>query len=284
LEYLNTNPLTRDTLALKGGTAINLTVFNLPRLSVDIDLDYSAEQTREQMLRSRERITEDIKIYMATQGYSLSLRSRSRHSLDSFVFEYQNLGGMRDNIKIEINYSLRAHIFSPERRAIITDAIPKSGGVLCVTPMEIFAAKINALMSRAAARDLYDTYNMIHSGLFDEREYIMLRKAVVFYTAISQDEIPAAYNIDRIDSITTRRIRTDLLPVIHKGEFIEIAGIKQTVKYFLKKLLVLTDNEQSFLNAFSQKQYQPELLFDDANILKRIRQHPMALWKMQEHR
>lgn len=38
LEYLNTNPLLRESLGLKGGTAINLTIFNLPRLSVDIDL------------------------------------------------------------------------------------------------------------------------------------------------------------------------------------------------------------------------------------------------------
>lgn len=30
LEYLNTNPLLKDSLALKGGTAINLTIFNLP--------------------------------------------------------------------------------------------------------------------------------------------------------------------------------------------------------------------------------------------------------------
>lgn len=37
LEYLNTNPILKDCLALKGGTAINLTIFNLPRLSVDID-------------------------------------------------------------------------------------------------------------------------------------------------------------------------------------------------------------------------------------------------------
>lgn len=35
------NAATRDCLALKGGTAINLTIFNLPRLSVDIDLDFS---------------------------------------------------------------------------------------------------------------------------------------------------------------------------------------------------------------------------------------------------
>jgi predicted nucleotidyltransferase component of viral defense system len=45
LDYLNTNLLTKDTLALKGGTAINLTVFNLLRLSVDLDFDYSVEQS-----------------------------------------------------------------------------------------------------------------------------------------------------------------------------------------------------------------------------------------------
>lgn len=37
LEYFNINPALKDNLALKGGTAINLTIFNLPRLSVDID-------------------------------------------------------------------------------------------------------------------------------------------------------------------------------------------------------------------------------------------------------
>jgi predicted nucleotidyltransferase component of viral defense system len=40
LEYLNTNPILKESLALKGGTAINLTIYNLPGLSVDIDLDY----------------------------------------------------------------------------------------------------------------------------------------------------------------------------------------------------------------------------------------------------
>lgn len=39
LEFLNTHEYMCEHLLLKGGTAINLTVFNLPRLSVDIDLD-----------------------------------------------------------------------------------------------------------------------------------------------------------------------------------------------------------------------------------------------------
>lgn len=41
LEFLNQDDLLKEGLALKGGTAINLLEFNLPRLSVDIDLDYT---------------------------------------------------------------------------------------------------------------------------------------------------------------------------------------------------------------------------------------------------
>lgn len=36
LKFLNEDKFLREHLVLKGGTAINLTVFNLPRLSVDI--------------------------------------------------------------------------------------------------------------------------------------------------------------------------------------------------------------------------------------------------------
>ena len=39
-----------EALALKGGTAINLTIFNLPRLSVDIDLDYSRNVSKDEMI------------------------------------------------------------------------------------------------------------------------------------------------------------------------------------------------------------------------------------------
>ena len=56
--------------------------------------------------------------------------------------------------------------------------------------LEIFAGKINALLSRTAPRDLYDVYNIIKAGFFQEKnERDMLRKAVVFYRAISQKEI-----------------------------------------------------------------------------------------------
>ena len=283
LDYINSNPIMKGCLALKGGTAINLTVFHLPRLSVDIDLDYCSEGNRDEMLEQRQKISEDLNKFMQTQGYSLNLRSRSRHSLDSFVFTYINLGGMKDNIKVEINYSLRSHLFELEDKPVLADVIHMEHLITVLSPVELFAAKINALLSRAAARDLYDTYNMIELDLFSKDEYEMLRKSVVFYTAISQEEIPERYDVNVIDRISIRKIRTDLLPVIQKGEFIELEKIKNRVKEFLSGLMVLTADEQDFLRKFREKKYCPELLFDDEQVIRRVSNHPMALWKIQEH-
>ena len=40
LNAMQSHPFLKGKLALKGGTALNLFVFNVPRLSVDIDLNY----------------------------------------------------------------------------------------------------------------------------------------------------------------------------------------------------------------------------------------------------
>lgn len=52
LQYFNLNEFLHDSLVLKGGTAINLTVFQMPRLSVDIDLDFAKNCSREEMINS----------------------------------------------------------------------------------------------------------------------------------------------------------------------------------------------------------------------------------------
>lgn len=55
LKYINADKLLERRLVLKGGTAINLMVFNLPRLSVDIDLDYDRDCSAEEMLKKDKR-------------------------------------------------------------------------------------------------------------------------------------------------------------------------------------------------------------------------------------
>ena len=46
--------------------------------------------------------------------------------------------------------------------------------------------------------------------------------------------------------------------------------------------MTLTQEEHEFLERFENKEYLPELLFDNEDILSRIKAHPMALWKIRE--
>lgn len=57
LKFINNEPLLSQSLVLKGGTAINLLIMPVPRLSVDIDLDFTESCDRPTMLRQRKSIT-----------------------------------------------------------------------------------------------------------------------------------------------------------------------------------------------------------------------------------
>lgn len=283
LAFFEKDELLSRSLALKGGTAINLTIFDLPRLSVDIDLDLAENLLRDAMLERRGIITERIEKYMAADGYTLSPKSKHYHALDSFVFEYQNAGGGKDNLKIEINYMLRCHVLEPRRRAVRLPWLERELSVLSVDPLEIFASKIVALINRAAPRDLFDLNNMLKLGLFDESEQELLRKCVVFYSAIGTEDTPTSFSFDSVLSIRQNQIKTDLLPVLRNSTFFDAKAAEDTCVGFLKELLTLTEQETDFLRTFKAKQYRPELLFSDCAILDRVSEHPMVLWKCERH-
>ena len=106
LRHIDADMELRPFLALKGGTAINLAIFSLPRLSVDIDLDFTENLPKEETAAKRERIKTVIGQYMANDGYALKDKSKHTHALDSYVYSYVNAAGNPDNLKIEINYTM----------------------------------------------------------------------------------------------------------------------------------------------------------------------------------
>ncbi len=284
LGFMENNPVLSSTLALKGGTAINLTILNLPRLSVDIDLDFSNNISRELMLEERELIKEHIQKYMEASGYTLSMKSKQYHALDSFVYEYINAGGMKDNLKIEINYMLRCHVMPVSRRLINLPWNNQEFTVLSVHPMEIFSAKVVALLNRAAPRDLYDIFNMLKYGLLDDKQKQLFRKCILFYVAISSEHIPKHLDLNNIKNISTQKIKKDLMPVLRRGEHFDLTIAQEKVNSYLSDILKPEKTELSFLIAFADRKYHPELLFDDIDILSRIQNHPMALWKCRERK
>jgi len=283
LEFFQKDELLKEHFALKGGTAINLTVFQLPRLSVDIDMDYIPNDSKEDMMSNREMIGSLLTNYMESEEYDLSVNSRFSHSLDSFHFQYRNAAGNKDMIKIELNYSMRSYVLDIADREILTDAFGERIRIRTVHPIEIFAAKANALINRAAARDLYDFCNLANSTLFSTQiERDLLRKTVVFYATISAETVNRHFDTTAVDNLSFARIQRDLFPVLTSSEtsrHFELDDYKDTSKNYLRELMVLTPDEEEYIESFIRGVYKPELLFSDETIVRRIANHPMAIWK-----
>ncbi|MDR2590654.1 MAG: nucleotidyl transferase AbiEii/AbiGii toxin family protein [Oscillospiraceae bacterium] len=281
LQFINTNNELKSLLALKGGTAINLTMFDLPRLSVDIDFDFAKNLPRTEMINYRAVISGIINRYMKSEGYSFNNKSKSKHALDSFVYSYTNTAGNLDNIKIEVNYTLRSHILPVIESITQTNNVFNDFNVTTLSPLEIFASKTVALSDRAAARDLYDLYKAIRSGILDEFCYVLFRKCTVFYLAITGDIKTKEFSFTKLDKITENVIHTDLRQMIRNTERFNLQEAKDHVSAFLSDRLVLCEKEIDFLKQFSLGKYKPDILFDDAEIIDRIEKHPMALWRQQ---
>ncbi len=284
LNFIYENEHLSQALVLKGGTAINLTVFNMPRLSVDIDLDFNINCGREAMLTQREMVNDEMMRYMVSEGYNLKPSSKSPLSLDSFVFGYTNAGGNLDNIKIEINYSDRCHVLPTLERHVSIEFL-KEVIIRVLDPRELFASKINALVNRGAMRDLYDVHNMLQSSLFNsDEDRMILHRIFVFYHAVGAqskaEEVSLNFpSIRKIESATYSLVKTQLVPVLRQSEKFDVKKTKEDVLGFLQEFLQFDDNEIAFINKFNQREYQPELLFGIGEISERVANHPMALWK-----
>lgn len=282
LEYFGENPLLLKSLALKGGTAINLMVFDLPRLSVDIDFDFAIPCNREEMLAMRGEINREVITYMSTQGYTLGQEAKNPHSLDSWIFYYRNVVNNKDNIKVEVNYSLRNHIFPLVMRNSSVNFLPNVK-IQILSLVELFGSKIKALIERSAPRDLYDVHRMLTMKIFDEPDYKMLRKTVLFYLAVGGSKrLEENYSFESIKKLKFPQIRSSLLPVLRKNECFDFENAKEGIVEFLQSLLIFTSEEKTFIREFNNNHYCPELLFEDPLILERIRHHPMAEWKTRD--
>lgn len=287
LQFIQTTESLKDHLVLKGGTAIHLTVFSMLRLSVDIDLDFHATATKDEMNETREHMNDTVKRYMASQDYHLSDSSKHTHSLDSFVFQYKNLIGNPDNIAIEINYSNRCHLFEPVRVFSNTSVI-HSFPILTLSKIDLFGSKIAALIDRTTPRDVYDVHQMMENRVFRADEFQTLKKAAIFYLSLSNDQPKLTEMVEnacvKISRIDYRDVKRALIPVLKQAESFDFRSAFAFVDEFLKQLFVLTDEEQNYLKRFDQGFFEPQLLFSDTSVIARIKDHPMAIWKVQHRK
>lgn len=166
-----------DCFALKGGTAINLFVRDLPRLSVDIDLAYLPLTQREDALTE----TRDALGRMAAHAKRIvpGLQVLDAGNANS---PKQIAATDQARIKIEPNPVLRGTVFPVETRRLVPAAevlFEMSVSVPVVSHADLYAGKLCAALDRQHPRDWFDVHLLLdHDGL-DEP----LRRAFVVYLA-----------------------------------------------------------------------------------------------------
>lgn len=166
--------------ALKGGTAINLFIRNMPRLSVDIDLTYVPVEPRPQSLsaidaafgRIIERIKKSIRGAQITEARTENARTRLLARADGV------------QIKIEVTPVLRGCVYQPELRSVAKTVEDAFGFVEIpvVSFADLYAGKLVAALDRQHPRDFFDVRDLLaHEGID-----AALRRAFVVYL-ISHD-------------------------------------------------------------------------------------------------
>jgi len=170
--------LVDDTFALKGGTAINLFVRDMPRLSVDLDLVFPDHTlAREQALR---RINETI-LQSAARLQKQGFQTHAPVAADSGETKLLVRRGAVE-VKIEVNFVMRGTVL-PVRMASLTqnarETLQADLEIPVVSLEDVYGGKLVAAMDRQHPRDLFDVLQLFaHEGITAS-----IRRAFVVYLA-----------------------------------------------------------------------------------------------------
>lgn len=271
----------KSRLVLKGGTAINMFWFDLPRLSVDIDLNYIGSADRETMLKERSLLETELKKLVQAVNGTVE-RGPTEHAGGKWRFKIPSAleGSLR--LEIDVNYIMRVPVWDISKQRSYDLDEDYVFDFPTVSFEELFAGKIKALLDRSAARDLYDVAALAASSINYDRN--KLRKTLILF-GVTADDDWRKKDFSAIDSIDQQTINNELTALLREEASVDLETIKQNAKALLSELLQYDHDERRFMDRFlDDGEHEPELLFDDAGQAQRLKHHPAVLWKLQNHR
>jgi predicted nucleotidyltransferase component of viral defense system len=167
-----------NIFALKGGTAINLFIRDMPRLSVDLDLVFPDHTL------PREQALEQITAALRQSAERLRFQGFQTHTVPAIDASETKLPVRRGNIevKIEVNFVMRGTLH-PVRAASLTakarEALFADLELPVASLEDVYGGKLVAALDRQHPRDLFDVMQLFaHEGITPG-----IRRAFVVYLA-----------------------------------------------------------------------------------------------------
>lgn len=235
----------QDCFALKGGTAINLFLRDMPRLSVDIDLAYIPVEDRDTSLAGIDdalfKITNDIERAVPRT----SVRSSTLKGTDKRFKLVVSQGST--TVKVEVTPVLRGSVFPTEQRQLSPKAEAEFGfaRVPLLSFEDLYAGKICATLDRQHPRDLYDINLLLNNEGISER----LKNAFLVYLM--------SHNRPMAELFAPHLV--DIEPLYHTEfdgmtfEPISLLELEGTLSQLIQKIHgALTDPDRRFLVSFKK--------------------------------
>ena len=286
LDGFNKHPFLQGRLALKGGTALNLFLFDTPRLSVDIDLNYVANVDRDTMLAERPRLEEAIRAVCSREDFAIE-RAPTEHAGGKWLLRYDSALGHGGNLAVDLNFMFRVPLWAIAARDSRQVGSYSVRQVPVLDVHELAAGKLVALLARRQARDLFDAHRLLTSGQLDKN---LLRVAFVVYGAMSRTDWRTVsardISFDPVD------LRNHLLPMLRSdfatGLDDPLGWAERLVtecRIAFRAVLPLSGDAREFLDhLLDNGEVRPQLLTRDSELADRIVQHPGLKWKAENVR
>lgn len=229
--------------ALKGGTAINFFVRDMPRLSVDIDLTYLPLADRATSLTDIAEGLGRIKVRAKEQLPGARL-TRVSQAADMEVKVHCQRG--RARVKIEVNPLQRGSLW-PVRQLACSDAVQEAFESFVEMPVvshaDLFGGKVSAALDRQHPRDLFDVRQLLDTeGFGNDVRVGLLVNLIGHRRPIVELLAPEAK--DQRKTFEGEFSGMTMLPfdyAAHEATFVELTGLVQAS---------LTDADRSFLLGF----------------------------------
>lgn len=255
--------------ALKGGTAINLFVRDMPRLSVDIDLTYLGDEAREEALKKVEEALYRIKAAIEKNIKSVKVYGSKRESQATDIKLFIERGPVQ--IKIEASPVIRGTILPVEDRPLVasaSDMFEMAMDVLVVNLGDLYGGKIVAAMDRQHPRDLFDVKLLFENeGITED-----IKNGFITYLLSHKRPFHEVLRPTLVDQKSAFENQFVGMTEI-KFEYSEFEGIrKQLIREIHKKL---TAKDQELLVSFALGEPKWEL----ASISK-MKDLPAVNWKL----